>query len=74
MKTTNGLAMTSFALGIISVFVFQLVVLPIAALVTGIVAVSNFDEATQKGRWMAITGIVLGGIYGLLGSVRLLGF
>ena len=74
MKTTNGLAATSFGLGIASVFAFQLVVLPIAALVTGIIAANSFDATTQKGRWMAITGIVLGSIYGLLGSVRLLGF
>jgi uncharacterized membrane protein len=74
MKKTNGLAATSFGLGIASVFLFQLIVLPIAALVTGILGLSKFDEATQTGRWMAITGIVLGGLYGLLGSVRLLGF
>jgi hypothetical protein len=74
VKTTNGLAATSFGLGVASVFAFQLVVLPIAALVTGIIAANSFDAATQKGRWMAVTGIVLGSIYGLLGSVRLLGF
>jgi len=73
VKTTNRLAATSFGLGVLSAFAFQIVILPISALVTGIIALNGFNRETQTGRWMAITGVVLGGLYGLRGSLWLLG-
>jgi hypothetical protein len=70
VKTTNSLAATSLALGLVSVFAFQLVILPISALVTGAIALIRFDRATEKGLWMAVAGLVLGGIYAALGMIR----
>ncbi len=34
----------------------------IAALITGIIGVVRFDIQKEKGKWMAIVGIVLGAI------------
>ena len=74
MKSMNGLAATSFVLGVVSVFAFQIIVLPLTALFTGIVAAKNHRADVHKGRWMAVAGIVLGALYSLLGSLRLIGF
>jgi len=68
-KKNSGLGVASFVVGIVSMFVFQLILVPIAALVLGIVALSNFDSETQKGKWMAVTGVVLGSIYTLTAIV-----
>ncbi|MBE5806245.1 MAG: DUF4190 domain-containing protein [Clostridiales bacterium] len=43
----------------------------IAAVVTGILGITKFDPETQKGKWMAVFGIVLGAIDAILVMVAL---
>lgn len=73
-KTRSSLGLASFIVGLISIFTFQIIVVPILAVIFGAVALSRFDPATQKGKWMAVMGLILGILYALLGSIRLLGF
>ena len=49
-KRSNGLAVAGFVVGIVGLFADQVVVVPLAALVLGIVALSSFDSVIQRGR------------------------
>lgn len=69
----SGFAVASFALGLLAVFTYQLIIIPVMAAVFGAIAIAQFDPAKQKGKWMGITGLVLGIIYSLMGSLSLLG-
>lgn len=69
---TNRLAGWSLGLGIAGAAIYQVIIIPIAAFVLGIMAVSRNDPGRLTGKWMGWIGIVLGGIYTLLAIVRLL--
>lgn len=58
-KKNNGIALASFILSLIGLIVAG-IPCGIAAVITGITALSKFDSETQKNKWMAIFGIVLG--------------
>lgn len=67
---TNGLAIASLSTGIIA-FPFSCIpflgyasiLIAIAAIVMGIVAMKQTKQTGQQGRGMAIAGVVLGGVY-----------
>ena len=63
IKQNNGFAATSFGFGIASVFLYQIGILPLIGIVLGVIGLSTFKEATQKNKWMAITGLVLGVVF-----------
>ena len=69
---TNNLAITSLVLGIVSIpltFCYYVgIPIGIAALVTGLIARRQIKDSggTQTGNGMAVAGIVLGGIVGVL--------
>lgn len=59
VKKNNGAALASFILSLIGLIVAG-IPCGIAAVVSGITALSKFNSETQKNKWMAIFGIVLG--------------
>jgi hypothetical protein len=62
-QRTNGMAVASLVLGIVSIFCFGLLAIPpILAVIFGNVGKNQIaaSQGTQKGRGMAIAGIVLG--------------
>lgn len=61
----NGVAIASFVCSLVGLFYFTFPC-GIAALVTGIIGAVKFDKNKEKGKWMAIVGIVLGAIEILL--------
>ncbi len=73
-KTRSGLGLTSLIVGVVSIFTFQILIIPFLAIIFGGIALSKFDPERQKGRWMAVVGLALGVVYALLGSLRLLGY
>ena len=68
-KKSSGLATTALVLGILSIPLVMLPIVPIGAFVTGIVAYNNLDESKIDNYWMARVGMILSfipfGIYGL---------
>ena len=60
-KKNNGLALASFILSLVGLIVAG-IPCGIAAVVTGILGITKFDSNTQKNKWMAIVGLVLGAI------------
>ncbi len=58
-KKNNGMALASFILGIVSLIIAG-IPCGIAAVITGVTALSKFNEETEKNKWMAIVGIVVG--------------
>jgi Domain of unknown function (DUF4190) len=74
-QRTNGLAVASMVLGIVSFFCLGvLLVPPLLAVIFGHVAMDQIARSggTQKGRGLAITGLVLGWI--LLVPLAILAF
>lgn len=58
-KKLNGYAMASFICSIVGLVVFGMP-LGLAAIVTGINGIREFDKETQNNKWMAIVGLVIG--------------
>lgn len=67
---TNKLAIISFCLGIASYFLWELSIIPILAIILGVIAVVIILKNKEKGLWYGIIGIALG-ILGLLFRVYL---
>lgn len=61
-QSTNGFAIASLVLGILGIF---FITLPLSA-VFGFIALSQTKHGRQGGRGMAITGLVLSGIWFLI--------
>lgn len=59
VKKNNGVALASFILAIVGIIIAG-IPCGIAATVTGIIGLVKFDNNTQKNKWMAIVGLVLG--------------
>jgi hypothetical protein len=73
-KTTDGLAITSLILGILSLFCLSILT-GIPALILGIVSLKKIDRTPNlQGRGMAIAGIVLGGVSFILFLPIMAGF
>lgn len=62
-KQNNPAAVAGFILGLVSLVLYYLTLIPILALIFGWVGLASFDEEKQKNKWMAVVGLVLGVIY-----------
>ena len=60
-KNYNGIAIASFICGLVGLFYYQ-IPCGIAALITGIIGLIKYNPEKEKGKWMAITGVVLGAL------------
>lgn len=58
----NNIAKSSFILGIVSVFFWEFSIFPILAIILGIIGFTKTKEP-DTGRWMAITGTILGVVF-----------
>lgn len=70
-RTTGWLSLWSLVLGIVSAFVFQLLLPQLFAIILGVMALRRDTHSQPTGRWRAWTGLALGGIYALLAVARL---
>ncbi|MCR5146905.1 MAG: DUF4190 domain-containing protein [Clostridia bacterium] len=69
-KKTNPQALASFILALVGIIVAG-IPCGIAAVITGILGLTKFNPETQKNKWMAIVGIVLGAIDIILVAIAL---
>lgn len=60
-SSAHVIAILSFVAGLLSIFLWEFFIFQIAALVLGIIGITRTDE--NNGRWMAITGTVLGAVF-----------
>ena len=72
MQKNNKWALAGFILSLISIFTFQILVIPILGVVFSAIGLSTFDPAIHKAKWMAIAGLIIGILYTLMGSLELL--
>jgi len=68
----NSLSTVALVLGIVSFFLFEFLIFPIAAVVTASLALSKSSDLSRKGisntgKGKSIAGLILGVIYSLLG-------
>ena len=70
-KKYNGVGIASFVCGLVGIFYYQLPC-GLAALITGIIGIVKFNQSKEKGKWMAITGVVLGALEILCSIIILL--
>lgn len=62
-KKRNGMCTTSFVLGLLSIFIGFIYILPILSIIFGIIGISKFDNEHQKSKWMGVVGLILGIAY-----------
>ncbi len=65
-KRNNPMAATGFVLGIVSIFLYFIGILPILAIVFSSIGLGTFKQELQKNKWMAGVGLALGIIYTLM--------
>lgn len=65
-KSINKLALSGFILGLLSIFFAWIGIIPILALILSALGLGTFDKERQRGRWQAITGLILGILYTLV--------
>jgi len=65
-KKFNAFGLTGLILGVISVFLYQVGVLPILGLVFSGIGLAKFDKERHKHKWMAFVGLGLSAIYCLM--------
>lgn len=66
-KKNNGMALTSFILGLVGLLIAG-IPCGVCAIIFGGVGMAKFNPETQKNKWMAITGIILG-IVDVIGAI-----
>lgn len=66
-KKNNGMALTSFILGLVGLFIFG-IPCGVCAIIFGGLGMAKFNPETQKNKWMAITGLILG-IVDVVGAI-----
>ena len=66
--TNNRMALVGFCLGLASILLFDLGILPLAAIVCSGIGLGTFKTDTQKNRWMAGVGLVLGILFMLVNA------
>ena len=66
--TNNRMALVGFCLGLVSILLFDLGIVPLAAIVCSAIGLGTFKTDTQKNRWMAGVGLVLGILFMLVNA------
>ena len=66
--TNNRMALVGFCLGLASILLFDLGLVPLAAIVCSAIGLGTFKADTQKHRWMAGVGLALGILFMLVNA------
>jgi hypothetical protein len=65
-KSNNGMALTGFLLGLVSVAFYAIGIIPILAVVFSGIGLGTFKPAAQTNKWMAGVGLALGVVYTIM--------
>ena len=61
--------MAGFWLGMASIFIYPLGIIPLLGIIFSCVGMATFDESIHKNRWMAVIGLALSLIYMLMNAI-----
>ena len=62
-RRPNRFARIGFYLGLASILLFDLGIVPLAAIVCSVIGLSTFNENTEEKKWMAGWGLALGVVF-----------
>jgi hypothetical protein len=62
-KKNNGIMLTGFIIGLISIFLHEIGIIPLSGIIISIIGLVTFKEAKHKGLWMGIVGLILNILY-----------
>lgn len=65
VKTNNSYALAGFILGLVSIILCELGLIPILAIIFSSIGLSKFDVDREKNKWQGYIGLALGIIYTL---------
>ena len=65
-QSANPWAVTSLILGLVSIVLYEIGILPLTAVAVGVTGLVRHDPRIQSGRWMAVVGVVLGVIFSFM--------
>jgi hypothetical protein len=71
-KENNGIILTGFIIGLISIFLHEIGIIPISGIIISIIGLVTFKEEKHKGLWMGIVGLILNILY-LLANAKING-
>ena len=63
MKEQNNMCSASLVLGIISIFLYNIVIIPILSIILGIIGINSFNIKKHNNKWMGTAGLILGILY-----------
>ena len=66
LVSNNGFAVTGFILGLVSMPLYAIGIIPILAVIFSIIGLATFDEEKQKNKWMAGVGLALGAVFTIM--------
>ncbi len=70
-RKASGMAVAGFSLGIASVFLYWIGIVPILGLIFSIIALATYRPEIHTGRWMAVIGLVLSALYTVMSLAAL---
>jgi len=65
-KTNNKAAVAGFILGLLSILLAWIGIIPLCAIIFSVVGVCTFKPETQKNKWQVIVGLILGILFMLV--------
>ncbi|KQU13010.1 hypothetical protein ASG65_11710 [Bacillus sp. Leaf13] len=68
LKEKNVWCKRGFWIGIVSIFLSFIGIIPLIGLIISIVGLVKFDKGKQSGLWMGVTGLILNLLYLLLNA------
>jgi nicotinamide riboside transporter PnuC len=64
----NKLCFAGFILGLASILLSEIGIIPLAAIVCSIIGLVKFDKAVNKNKWQGVLGLILGILYLLVNA------
>lgn len=68
VKDNNGIMLTGFIFGLVSIFLHEIGIIPITGIIISIIGLVTYKEEKHKGLWMGIVGLVLNILYFLVNA------
>jgi hypothetical protein len=62
----NPTALTGFVLGLVSIFLYAIGIIPILGVVFSAIGLGTFDDSKHKAKWMPAVGLALSGLYTIM--------
>jgi hypothetical protein len=68
VKDNNGIMVTGFIFGLVSIFLNEIGMIPLTGIIISIIGLVTYKEEKHKGLWMGIVALVLNILYSLVNA------